>query len=201
MTAFTAQSEQTILTPDDPGWDEARRAWNLAVDQHPAAVAVPRSAQDAVAAVNFARDHGLRVAAQGTGHNAAPLGDLGDTVLINTYALGGEMSRARPGHGALAAVAAPCLMLAGGIAPTGQAAAAVGAYAELVKSATSGWTARQTYLNLTESQADPARFWSPQAYDRLRRIKAAVGPANLIRANHPVPLPDRSTGRGPAQET
>jgi FAD/FMN-containing dehydrogenase len=67
MTAFTTQSEQTILTPDDPGWDQARRAWNLAVDQHPAALAVPRSAQDAVAAVNFARDHGLRVAAQGTG--------------------------------------------------------------------------------------------------------------------------------------
>ena len=25
-----------ILRPGDPGWDVARRAWNLAVDQHPA---------------------------------------------------------------------------------------------------------------------------------------------------------------------
>jgi hypothetical protein len=63
----------------------------------------------------------------------------------------------------------------------------------------SGWAARQTYLNLTESQADPARFWSPQAYDRLRRIKAAADPANLIRANHPVAPAGRSTGLGHAQ--
>jgi hypothetical protein len=27
--------------PQDPDWDEARRAWNLAVEQHPAAVAKP----------------------------------------------------------------------------------------------------------------------------------------------------------------
>jgi len=30
-------------------------------------------------------------------------------------------------------------------------------------------------------------FWTPQAYERLRRIKAAVDPTDLIRANHPVP--------------
>ena len=449
MSTFTTQSKQTILTPADPGWDDARRAWNLAVDQRPAAVALPQSAQDVVAAVNFARGRGLRVAAQGTGHNAGPLGDLGDTVLISTrgmrqvsidpvariaraqagvlwqevadaagkyglaglagsspdvgvagytlgggmswlgrryglsannvrgfeavtadgrlvradavsepdlfwalrggggsfavvtevelrlfpvtevYAgllwwpatagqrvlpawreltqgglpdafttvarylnvpplpeipghlrggsfvvvdvihlgapaeadrllaplralapvtdtvqmipaaalghlhmdpeqpvpavgdgwtladlparavdeivrvagpgaaspllvvelghIGGEMSRARPGNGALAAVTAPYLMVAGGTAPTGQAAAAVAAHVQIVKSAMSGWAAPQTYLNLTETQADPARFWSPQAYDRLRRIKATADPANLIRANHPVP--------------
>jgi hypothetical protein len=39
----------------------------------------------------------------------------------------------------------------------------------------------------TETQADPARFWSPQAYERLRRIKAEVDPGDVIRANHPVP--------------
>ena len=62
----------TILMLGDPGWDDARRAWNLSVDQHPAAVALPESADDVVVAVRFARDHGLRVAAQGTGHNARP---------------------------------------------------------------------------------------------------------------------------------
>ena len=31
-----------VYGPDDDGWDEARRAWNLAVDQRPAAVAFPR---------------------------------------------------------------------------------------------------------------------------------------------------------------
>ena len=75
-----------ILTPADPGWDDARKAWNLTVDQHPAAVALPESAADVVAAVRFARERGLRVAAQGTGHNAGPLGDLAGTVLIKTAA-------------------------------------------------------------------------------------------------------------------
>src|SRR5215470_8560384 len=73
-----------IAMPGDPGWDDARRAWNLAVDQHPAAVAQPRSARDVADAVRFARRYGLRVAAQGTGHNAAPLGLLADTVLVKT---------------------------------------------------------------------------------------------------------------------
>ena len=65
-----------LHTAADPGWDEARSAWNLAVDQHPARVAMPADAADVAAAVAFARDRGLRVAAQGTGHNAAAYGDL-----------------------------------------------------------------------------------------------------------------------------
>jgi FAD/FMN-containing dehydrogenase len=78
---------KAILMPGDPGWDDARRAWNLAVDQHPAAVAEPRSAQDVADVVRFARQYGLRVAAQGTGHNAAPLGLLADTILVKTTAM------------------------------------------------------------------------------------------------------------------
>jgi len=78
---------RTILRPGEPGWDDARRAWNLAVDQHPAAVALPTCAQDIVDAVRFARAHGLRVAAQGTGHNAGPLGSLDSTVLIKPTAM------------------------------------------------------------------------------------------------------------------
>ena len=79
----------TILTCADPGWDDARQAWNLAVDQHPAAIALPESAHDVAAAIGFARHRGLRVAAQSTGHNAGPLGDLADTVLIKTHAMRG----------------------------------------------------------------------------------------------------------------
>ncbi|MGB4778932.1 FAD-binding protein, partial [Microbacterium sp.] len=41
-------------------------------------------AEDAATAVRYAVAHGLRVAAQGTGHNAAPLGELGDTLLLRT---------------------------------------------------------------------------------------------------------------------
>jgi hypothetical protein len=46
-----------ILTPGHPGWNNARRAWNLTVDQQPAAVALPDCAQDVVAtpSVSLAR--------------------------------------------------------------------------------------------------------------------------------------------------
>jgi FAD/FMN-containing dehydrogenase len=81
---MTAVMTPLIVMPGDPGWDDARQAWNLAVDQHPAAVAWPRSADDVAEVIRFARRHGLRVAAQGTGHNAAPLGPLAGTALVKT---------------------------------------------------------------------------------------------------------------------
>jgi FAD/FMN-containing dehydrogenase len=70
-----------FVLPGDPGWDDARRAWNLAVDQRPAAVALPESAEDVVEIVRFARRHGLRIAPQGTGHNAGALAIEGDILL------------------------------------------------------------------------------------------------------------------------
>jgi hypothetical protein len=439
----------TILNPGDPGWEDARQAWNLAVDQHPAAIALPSSADDAAAAVRFAHERGLRVAAQGTGHGATPMGSLADTLLIKTsrmhgltidpvarvaraeagviwrevaeeaavyglaglagsspdvgvvgytlgggmswlgrtyglsannveafevvtadgrlvradacrepdlfwalrggggsfgivmavelrlfpiarvYAgllwwplaaamkvlqtwreltsgelpdelttsarlmrlpvipdvpelvrgrsfavvdvihlgapaeadrllaplralgpvmdtvrtlpasalshlhmdperpvpsagdglllgslppkaideairvagagppspllavelrhIGGEMKRARRGSGALAAIDAEYALFAVGMAPTPAAGAAVGAAVQAVKSAMSPWAARQMYLNLADTARDPRSFWTAEAYERLRRVKAAVDPDDIIRSNHPVP--------------
>jgi NAD(P)-dependent dehydrogenase (short-subunit alcohol dehydrogenase family) len=42
-----------------------------------------------IAAVELARAFELRVTAQGTGHNAAPLGPLEDTVLVKTEPMRG----------------------------------------------------------------------------------------------------------------
>jgi FAD/FMN-containing dehydrogenase len=78
-----------LVSPSDPNWDEARMAWNLTVDQRPAAVALPETADDIVAAVRYAIANGLKVAAQGTGHNAAPLGDLSGVLLIKTHRMRG----------------------------------------------------------------------------------------------------------------
>jgi hypothetical protein len=73
-----------MVLPSDQRFDGARRAWNLAVDQRPAAVVFPESAAEVAAAVGYAAKRGLRIAAQGTGHNAGPLGALTDTVLLRT---------------------------------------------------------------------------------------------------------------------
>ena len=78
-----------VVSPGDSGWDDARRAWNLTVDQNPALVAYPQSANDVAAAVRVAREGGLGVAAQGTGHGAAAIGPLDDVVLLKTERMDG----------------------------------------------------------------------------------------------------------------
>jgi hypothetical protein len=88
--ALRARLAGEVITPRDEDWDHSRRAWNLAIDQRPAAVALPESAQDVVAVVEFARRNGLKVAPQGTGHNAAALGGaLEDTILVKTHRMRG----------------------------------------------------------------------------------------------------------------
>lgn len=84
-----AEIRGDVVLPSEEGWDEARAAWNLAVDQRPAVVVVPESAEDIAAAVSFAVEIGAKVVAQGTGHNAFPLGDLSDAVMIKTSRMRG----------------------------------------------------------------------------------------------------------------
>jgi hypothetical protein len=72
-----------VVLPGDADWDAARLAWNLAVDQHPAMVALPETAADVAAIVSYAAAAGLRVAVQGTGHGAAARGgELSDSILL-----------------------------------------------------------------------------------------------------------------------
>jgi len=70
--------------PGDPGYDDARRAWNVAVDLQPAAVGYPSSVAELAEAVYAAGVAGLRIAVQGTGHAAGALEDLSDALLIRT---------------------------------------------------------------------------------------------------------------------
>jgi FAD/FMN-containing dehydrogenase len=80
-----------VVLPSDDGWDAARQPWQLLVDQRPAAVVFPESAEDVVQVVLFARQQGYRVAAQSTGHSAAPMGGLSDTILVKTERMRGVM--------------------------------------------------------------------------------------------------------------
>jgi FAD/FMN-containing dehydrogenase len=79
----------SLVTRSDGYWDVARAAWVLNVDQRPSAVVHAETAQDVAETVAFAAANGLRVAPQGTGHNAAPLGDLAGTILLKTSRLRG----------------------------------------------------------------------------------------------------------------
>jgi FAD binding domain len=89
VTSFEADVDLRVIRPGAPEWDEVRRAWNLAVDQQPEGVVVADSARSVVEGVSYARENGLRVALQGTGHGAPPMGPLDGTLLLRTHRLRG----------------------------------------------------------------------------------------------------------------
>ena len=108
LSSLGRDLEGDVYLPGDEGWDDARRAWNLAVDLQPAAVVQAANAADVARVVDFARERGLRVAAQSTGHGAGGMAPLTDTILLRTGRLDGiEIDaagrRARVESGVLAA--------------------------------------------------------------------------------------------------
>ncbi len=76
-----------VLGPEDAGWAQAKSIYNLAFEQHPAAVVIPSDADDVVSVVRFAAERGVQVVPQRSGHNAKPLGDLSGTILLRTDAM------------------------------------------------------------------------------------------------------------------
>src|SRR6266540_1857460 len=88
LTPLLALNGQ-MIEPGQPGWADATQAFNLAIAQEPALVALPADEHDVIAIVNFAREHGMQVAPQRTGHNAEPLGAMDDVILVKTDALQG----------------------------------------------------------------------------------------------------------------
>jgi FAD/FMN-containing dehydrogenase len=100
--------------------------------------------------------------------------------------LGGAVARPRAEHGAVAAFEAPYTVFAAGITPTPEAHAAVAASIAGLLSALESWASDHTYLNFAESSRDAKTLWTETAYHRLRRVKAAYDPENVIRSNHPL---------------
>ena len=84
-----ARFRGALVLPGEDAWERATEAFNLAVVQAPALVALPADEDDVIAVVNFAREQGLRLAPQRTGHNAEPLGAMDDVILVKTDVLRG----------------------------------------------------------------------------------------------------------------
>ncbi|HTU86021.1 MAG TPA: FAD-binding oxidoreductase [Solirubrobacteraceae bacterium] len=73
-----------LAFPGEERYETARRSFNLAIDQRPKVIALPRSEQEVVAAVQIAADLELSVAPQLTGHGASSLPSLERTMLLRT---------------------------------------------------------------------------------------------------------------------
>jgi hypothetical protein len=89
LDPLRARLDGSVHRPGDPGYDEARRPWNAAVDQRPALVVCAATPADVEAAVAFAARHDLRVAVQSTGHRASALPALDGALLLRLGALSG----------------------------------------------------------------------------------------------------------------
>lgn len=87
LDALRTAVHGTVSGPGDPDYDVARAAWNLAIDQRPAAVVRAAGIDDLCATVRIAAAHGLRVAPQATGHGAGALGPVDDAILLRTDGL------------------------------------------------------------------------------------------------------------------
>ncbi|MDE3722969.1 FAD-binding oxidoreductase [Nocardiopsis sp. N85] len=74
-----------VLLEGDEGFEQARRPWNLAVEQPVSAVVEAADADDVAALVRYAREAGLTVSAQPNGHGAS--GAVEGVVLLRTGAL------------------------------------------------------------------------------------------------------------------
>lgn len=84
LSDLRARCQGEVIAPDDPHYNQARQAWNLAVDQHPAAVVIAANAADVAECVRFARLEGLDVTVQGTGHGVVHAATDNDLLIITS---------------------------------------------------------------------------------------------------------------------
>jgi FAD/FMN-containing dehydrogenase len=71
LSELGASLAGTVIGPEDPDYDSARRGFNALIDRRPAVIARCAEAGDIATAFDFARTHGLDVAVRGGGHNPA----------------------------------------------------------------------------------------------------------------------------------
>jgi FAD/FMN-containing dehydrogenase len=71
LVTETLSLEGSVLTPDSPDYDKARRIWNAAIDKRPEVIARCLTPDDVVAAVRYATWRGLEIAIRGGGHSTA----------------------------------------------------------------------------------------------------------------------------------
>jgi FAD/FMN-containing dehydrogenase len=190
-----------VTVPGDPGWDAARRSWNLSVDLQPAAVVEAAGVEDVQAAVALAAREGLSVLPQASGHGSEALGPLDGALLLKTGAMRAvtvdpEARTVRAEAGALAGPVAEAAA-AHGLAPVLGLAPTVGVVGLALGGGT-GWLSRAYGLaannvraldvvtvdgqhRRVDAESEPELFWALRGGGGRGAIVTA-----LVLAAHPV---------------
>jgi hypothetical protein len=71
IASFQTAIRGPVIRPCDPNYDEVRKLYNRMIDKRPQLIVRCTDAADVVAAVNYGREKGLRIAIRGGGHNGA----------------------------------------------------------------------------------------------------------------------------------
>lgn len=82
LDSLRAAVRGRVWTSNDADFHHVRRPWNLAINQHPCAVVEAADAEDIARLVRFARDAGISVATQPSGHGAT--GRASGAILLRT---------------------------------------------------------------------------------------------------------------------
>jgi FAD/FMN-containing dehydrogenase len=78
-----SQLSGEVITPEDPGYDEARQVFFKGFDRRPLAVARVASADDVARAVTLARESGLELSVRSGGHSLAGYGTSDGGIVID----------------------------------------------------------------------------------------------------------------------
>jgi FAD/FMN-containing dehydrogenase len=72
-----------VVQPADADYDSSRALYNAMIDKRPAAIAYCVDDADVAAALRYGREHGLRIAVRGGGHNGGGLGSVDGGLVID----------------------------------------------------------------------------------------------------------------------
>jgi UDP-N-acetylenolpyruvoylglucosamine reductase len=89
IESLAAAFRGTLILPQDPGYETARKIYNALIDKRPGLIAQCADVADVIAAIRFGRENGLDTAVRGGGHNGPGLSLVDDGLVIDLSALKG----------------------------------------------------------------------------------------------------------------
>jgi hypothetical protein len=100
--------------------------------------------------------------------------------------LGGALTNGRVRGGAVSGLDGAVAVFTVDLTPDRDSIAAADAALDRLHAALAPWTTDATYINFVERER-AAPIFPAQVYQRLREVKTAVDPDDVIRSNHPIP--------------